>query len=936
VKCNSLIFLLERHTFLHTTLFPYGRQLLRFGHRKGLLCLALLVWAPVAVFPSDPIIIRPQFDESIGVQRSFYPYKILKRPRIALVLSGGGARGVAQIGVLKALEKHNIPVDLIAATSLGAIVGGLYASGYTTAELESLALNTNWEEVLSLRDDTKRTDLFIDQKLADDRSFLAVRFEGLEPVIPSAVSTGQRLTNFLNTQTLQALYHPDPSFDDLKIRFRAVTTDLVSGKRIILNQGSLAEALRASATVPLLFSPIEKDSMQLIDGGLVTNIPVDVALDEGYDIVVAVNSTSGLRNADELNAPWQTADQIMGIMMQVSNELQLKNASVVITPDIGKHLSSDFTRLDFLIKKGEEAAEEKIGEIQLLFQEEMEEAGGDTGNVFDNVVVDSEGKEMIPDSIWKSIQFDATTGQMSTQQIRRHLRTLYATGNFKDVLAEVHRSSGTNVVYRAVPNPLLNSVEFSGCSLVDSSVLRASFAPLLSRVVNHATGIRALEDLLRTYRNEGYSLARIKAASFDEETGVLRVAINEGVVTRIEVEGTVRSQDYFVLREFPIENGDVFEITKAQQGITNINSTNLYEYVHLEVTYRMQQPILTIKLKERPTQLVRLGLRVDNERNVQGSIDIRDESFLGTGSELGLTFAGGGRNRELNLEYKAHRLFNTYLTFNISGFYTFTDSYVYVDAPRTRENHWERQRVGEYRDVRYGGRLIFGSQLERLGNATVEFSVQNTRIKSLENVSSLGERYRLALVRIGTIIDSKNSYPFPTAGVGLNLSYESAFEEIGSEVGYNALRVMYESYSSWGERLTFHPKVTVGFADRTMPFGQQFRLGGRESFFGLREDDRRGRQMMLFNIEGSYHLPMRILFETYWRLRYDLASISSAPEELKLKTFRHGIGTELAFDTPIGPAMFGVGQSFFFGRELPNNPLQLGALLFYFMIGYQL
>jgi NTE family protein len=166
-------------------------------------------------------------------------YTEVQRPRVALVLSGGGSRGIAQIGVLKVLEKHHIPIDFIAATSLGAVVGGLYAAGYTPAELESLAVTTDWDVVLSLTEDTRRRDLFLDQKRESDRTFFSLRFEGFEPVLPSALSSGQRLTNFLSSLALQSVYHPDPSFDDLRIPFRAVSTDLISGRRIAMKDGSL-------------------------------------------------------------------------------------------------------------------------------------------------------------------------------------------------------------------------------------------------------------------------------------------------------------------------------------------------------------------------------------------------------------------------------------------------------------------------------------------------------------------------------------------------------------------------------------------------------------------------------------------------------------------------------------------------------------------------
>ncbi len=925
--------------FLHTSShIPPVHRLLRFNFTLTLFLLLLI--QPATFFAQTTTIIRPQFDTSLTKHDSFYPFKFQKRPKIALVLSGGGARGATQIGVLKALEKHNIPIDFIAATSMGAIVGGLYASGYTTAEIESLALNTNWDEVLSLTEDTKRTELFVDQKRQDDRSFLVVRFDGLQPVLPSAVSSGQRLTNFLNTQTLQALYQPNPGFDDLKVPFRTVTTDLISGRRIVLDQGSLAEALRASATVPLVFNPVTRDSMLLLDGGLVSNIPVDLAKNEGCDIIIAVNSTSGLRNANELKAPWQTADQIMGIMMQLPNEEALKLADVVITPQLGKHLSSDFHGLDTLIRKGEEATELAISRILSLYYEKTDSIEGDMSDdaVLANISVRKENG-VLPDSVWMSIERRAQSDRMAVHDVREQVRHIYDLGDFRDVYAEIVRSADlrqTEIVYHLIPNPLVQEIALTGCNLIANEVLHGDATHLIGRPLNARSVQDATEQILRRYRQKGYSLARLESMSFDERTGVLAIHVNEGIIGRINVEGGERARDAFVLREFPLQVGEVFQIDKSTQGITNISSTTLFEYVYLEVLYTEHEPTLTIRLKERPSQLVRLGVRADDERNLQGSLDIRDENFQGLGMDLGLNISGGARNKEIVLEFKAHRLFDTYLTFNVSGLYSSFDSYFYGDAIQVGENRWDRLRLGEYRDERYGGRLTFGTQLEKFGNATIDFSLQEVRIKNRENAERLREHYRLSLVRIGTTIDSKDSYPFPTSGFGMNISYEFAFQGLGSEVGYNALRFMYENYSSWGARHTLHPKVTFGFADRTMPLGEQFRLGGRESMYGTREDDRRGRQILLFNVEYRYHLPIRILFESYFNVRFDLGSISTIPEEIKFATLRYGIGTELALDTPIGPATIGVGKSFYFGRNLPDNPIQQGPFLFYFMLGYEL
>ena len=901
--------------------------------------LVLLQGAALRAAAGDLITIRPRFDDSRADRADLVAHRHLKRPRVALVLSGGGARGAGQIGVLRVLERYNIPVDFIAATSMGAIVGGLYASGYTVDEIESLALETDWDEVLSLTDQTKRTELFVDQKIAGDRSFLAVRFQGFAPVIPSAVSSGQRLTDFLSARTLQALYHPVPDFDHLKIPFRAVATDLVSGTRVVLKDGSLAEALRASATFPLLFQPIEKNGMQLVDGGLLSNIPVDVARSQGYDLVIVVNSTSSLRPRDKIfGAPWQTADQIISIMMNQANKTQLPGADIVITPNAGEHLSSDFHGLDTLIRAGEDAAEQCMPDLLVKYERKLSQMQGEgdtTGKMFPGAAVSFAGSP-VPEPLRSSIEKNAGGGVVTLRELQADVEELYASGRYRDVAADVLTDSArTHVTFRLEENPVLRGVRFEGNSLLPSARFVPLCAPLEGRPFDSDSVRQELEGILRLYRAAGYSLARIDTTWFGQADGILHVRINEGVIHGIDVQGGVRTRDAFVLSEFPLHPGDVFQIDRAKRGITNIASTTLFDFVYLEVSYEGGQPLLTIRLQERPSQLVRIGTRADNERYLQGLLDIRDENFQGSGMDLGLTLAGGQRNVDVVLAYRARRLFNSYLTFGVGGFVKTLDSYLYTDGLQTEPYHWSRDVAGEYRDIRYGVNVTFGSQLERLGNATLEFILENVRVKSLDRTTALEDRYRLALFRLGTIVDTKDRSPFPSRGVGLDISYEFAVDGLGSNISYNSLKVMYETFTTWGLRHTLHPRFTMGFADKTMPFAQEFRLGGLDSFFGTREDDRRGRELLLMNLEYRYFLPVRILFDSYLRLRYDVGTISEIPEEIKFSTFRHALGCELAFDTPIGQAALGAGKSFFFNRDLPNDPIQQGPLLWYFVIGYQ-
>lgn len=909
----------------------------------------LFLFSTILIIPvtyaQQSYVIRPEFtSKKIGNPYNLSPH-FLRRPRVGLVLSGGGARGLAHIGVLRAFERHNIPIDLIAGNSMGAIIGALYAAGYSTSELESIAVATHWAELLSLSDEAKRGELYIDQKQAQEHSFLLFRFDGIVPVIPSALSSGQRLTNTLTALTLQAIYHPNPSFDDLKIPFRATATDLISGHRVTLGDGSLSEALRATITVPLLFTPLRRDSLFLVDGGLVSNAPVDIARGEECDLVICSNTTGVMRPADQLNAPWETADQIMAIMMQASNEKQFAMADVVITPDLGNHLSTDFSHVDSLIRLGEKATEMSIDTLKTLFRSRWKKAIPHFAHTGSNDHTSDRTKPIHPQIVFEGDELPADvrnsidrrswdTGLM-VEQIYDDLQRTLAAGNYADAFAEItETSSAVKITYHAVLNPALKYVEFTGNTQIDDTTIANLFQPHLHEPVNYPEIQKTLERIIKLYRERSLSLARIDSLNFDERTGTLRFMLNEGRIRRVIVEGNDFTRDYVIRREFPQQDGELFDVRKALQGIANINSTGLFEYALLDIHYEENRPVVVLKVEEKSTNNIRIGLRADNERSLLGLIDIRDANLFGTGAQLGFTFASSFRNRISHLEYRATRIFNTLLTFNIRGYYRFDDILVYTDDPSTTDTRWKRMTMGKYRQIKAGGAAAFGAQLERWGNVTTELRTEHQEIKFLDGSGYTPEQYRLVSLKFGTTIDTKNRFPFPTEGVMLTVSYESANASLGSDVAFGKLLVSYEHYSTVFSDHTFRPKITLGVADKTMPLAEHFSLGGIQSFFGLRENDTRGRQLFLVNAEYRFRLPFRVIFDTYLLFRYDFGQISSVPEELRLDKFRHGIGAELALDTPIGPASFSAGSSFYLRRDLLNKPVSAGPIVFYFSIGY--
>jgi NTE family protein len=882
--------------------------------------------------------IEPEFSQTQPHLPNFLPYRSVKRPKVAIVLSGGGARGVSSIGVLKVLEQADIPIDLIVGTSIGSILGGLYASGYSIDQLQKMVDTTNWADVLSFNDDARRADLFLDQKIAEDRSILTVRFEGLEPILPQSLSTGQRLTNYLNLLVLQGIYHPYPSFDDLRIPFRAVTTDLVSGKAVVLDHGDLTEALRASVSVPLLFSPVPRDSARLLDGGLVSNIPVDVARHWGADLIIAVDATSPLRPAARLNAPWEIADQILGITMQAANKQQLADANVVIRPKLGAHLSDDFTNLDSLIATGETAAKLALVDVKAKIARMTAEAANrrpdqvvfrNTHFKFDALNLDQEW--IVP------VMGLARGSEVPERALQSLVNAMYQSGDFEDVHVDVDIDSGsTTLRLIAVPTPVVRSVEIAGNDLVGLDTLKAVFQPLLGHRLNFHQSKKAIENVLSVYRDRGYSLARIREATLDRSSGVATVHIDEGIVYRRDIRGTTKTKDYVIWRELPWDEQQVFQVRKIAQGISNLYGTNLFEQVSIDTRLEgsdNEHQIVVINVRERSTELIRLGMRVDYERGIQLSADVRDENLFGIGAELGFRAFGGTRNRSFLAEFKSTRIFNSYLTLGIKGYYTLHDVNVYGDDPQNTLSQWNRIRIGEYREFRQGGSATFGTQLERLGTVTVEGRLENLRVWSFFGEPLGTQSYKIGSLRFGLKVDNQDRFPYPRKGVLMDFSYESAVIPASGGTGYTKMSFSYDWYQTVG-RNTFHPRVRFGFADETLPITEQFSLGGQDSFFGLREDNSRGRQLLVASLEYRYHSPVKIFFETHLFARYDFGSIWPASAAVRFADLRHGIGAGLALETPIGPAEFSLGQSFFFRREFLDTPISRGPLLGYFSIGY--
>lgn len=289
------------------------------------------------------------------------------RARVGLVLSGGGAKGMAHVGVLRVLEEMNIPVDVVVGTSAGSAVGALYASGMSVARIEERFIEMDW--LSSFRDDPGRVYKPIRRK-QDDWRFpvmpgLGVRSDGLH--VGGGIVAGQNLGFILNELTRHAALVED--FDRLAIPFRAVATDLATGEQVVIGHGNLAEAVRASMSIPGVYAPVELDGRLLVDGGVANNLPVSVAREMGADVIIAVDITDPLMDTHDLREAFSVVGQLTTLLTRRNTEQQLAmlgERDILIRPDLQGHTSADFYQAPLLFELGATAARNHASELRPL------------------------------------------------------------------------------------------------------------------------------------------------------------------------------------------------------------------------------------------------------------------------------------------------------------------------------------------------------------------------------------------------------------------------------------------------------------------------------------------------------------------------------------------------------------------------------------------
>ncbi len=877
--------------------------------RSLIFVLWLILSLPAAA--SDRVI-------KVGGLDGLDPYAESEPCRIALAISGGGARGLTTIGLLQAFEEKGIEITAIAGTSMGGVVGGLYACGYTPEELRDTLSHLDFSTLLS--NSPPRSTMFLTRRQEQGRHLLTIRFDGLRPEIPQALTGAQELTSLLTSLTNKQNYLAGGDFSKLKIPFKTVATDVVSGEAVIMESGSLAEAMRATMAFPLAFTGVEKNERLLMDGGMLVPVPVDIVREMGGEdaFVVAVNTTSPLySSSEELETPVDIAGQVTSIMTADKLQAQLARADYVIEPVDEAFSSMDFTFGDSLIDLGYRqgliaadsiiaAVKGRSGSRSYSWAQENAFIDGATGAVINWSRQDS-GKSF------------------TTNDLLNELKTLARGENVFEVQANLtyersvpsHLDGGGQMVFDTTvsirlvttlrPKRAAVRIEMAGNTVFDDSTLAAQ-CDFPSDFISPDDLQRAADRIVNHYQVNGYDLAEVQDIQVDFDNKIVTFVIDEAMIRRVDVADNVRARDWLIRSYLPLKRGEPYSASEASKGIAALYGTDLFDRVTLDLSPLDTGALVTARVKEKKNTQLRFGWHWHNMYQSEQFVELLDNNVLGIGMEF-LNHAQFGDDRKIvRTGVRIDRIFLSYLTARLRVHFSALDRDLYNAKGRTD---------GIREEDRWGFGFMLGQQIARLGTVSAGISIEEVQLE--DNRTGTDDLLGLRSLHFESRVETLDHAVFPTKGENHLAEIRFAGKLIGGDVEFTRFHLQLESFYPLGNYVTYHPRLTLGLSRRGLPPSEKFYAGGMHSFNGFRASELSGDKMFLLNQELRFKLP----FWLFLSARFDVGDVYAGSEDIKLAELRQGFGASVALDSPIGPIELGWG-----GGDSPKDNV-------YFRAGYR-
>lgn len=852
-----------------------------------LLCLLLLV-APIQAQTGRDTI-------HVGGLDGISPWQDQESYPVLLALSGGGARGLASIGVLKAFEEKGITVAAVTGTSMGGIVGGLYACGHSPDQLIAIIRSIDFPTLFTNK--PARLSMFLTQRQERDRHILSVRFDGFTPHIPQGLTAGQRLTEILTSLTAKANYHAAGDFTKLDIPFKTITTDIVSGRMEVMSQGSLADAMRATMAFPLAFTGLDRENQILMDGGMVAPIPVSLVrqLCDTVGFVVAINTTSPLLSKEKLTTPVDIANQVTTIMTADQLGRELEQADYVITPLPQTVTSADFNNRDSIIEYGYRAGLTAADSIIPLVRSRRD------SSVFHFSVVQIDPTlGSSEDSLTAWFKGAALTHSEVVEQLKhavRHLGLFELDATIEPVLFARDSVPAPYTEYRLTLLPKTNfissrtRIQIDGNSLYSDSLLVASMQ-LPDDTITLADLNSGLDRIVNQYHVDGWDLADICDVDLLFDSSFVRIELDEGIVRRIDVENNTVTRDWLVRSYTPLQVGKPYSTRDATAGLTNIYATDLFDRVSIVPEATDDGAIARISVDEKQYLQARLGWHWDDEYQSEEFLEVLDDNVLGMGIEFLTHLQYGQHHQHYSAELKVNRIFRSYLTSRLQLYHDRLDRSVY---------NLEQNDIGTREENTTAGIFRIGQQISRLGTVTGSLTFKEIDLR--QPLTKAKTRYGIRALALESHVETFNRWPFPETGKKHFLEVQVAGEFLGGDAEFTRFYSSLESYFPLGKYLNYHPRLAIGLSRSGLPPTEQFYIGGMHSFAGFRTHQLSGDKTFLLNQEVRLKLPLKL----YFTVRYDIGEVYISTDQIKLRNLRHGFGTTIAVDLPVGPIEFGYG-----------------------------
>ena len=608
-----------------------------------------------------------------------------KRPKIGYAFGGGGAKGIAEIGVLRVLEDAGIRPDYITGTSIGSIVGGLYAIGYSVEELEELSRTIDWNYYFN--DELNRIDIPIEERLISDRYQLKLNIEDGGIKLPAGFVQGQKVGLLLSQLTLPV--HGVTNFDDFNIPFRCVAADFETGDPVVLGKGSLAKAIRASMSIPSVFEPIEIDGKLLIDGGVVRNLPVQEVKAMGADIIIAIDVTSPLYKKDELSSFVTVLEQAGSYRLAESIEEAKELADIFIHPDIDEFGALDFENNDSLMVRGARAAREKLPEILALLagnrKDSLMARGIRMPKTYDIQEIFVRGTSEESRQLSEKIATIQSKRGYSIEKVEERIKMLFGSNFLRDAYYEVIEG------------------EEGGYELdIDASLQSGKYLQISA---NYDSDLKAGLLVNATYRGKGLRSAKLSADVKLSENPLLQLdyVVHSNSRANLGVKLGARLNHYPAF--YYDEEGDIDESFNINHYSTDLDIlTNIGDHSLLQLGIGLDRYMQRLNFFDSDTEDLRLNQAYASLGFLRDNLD--RVLFPTKGSYLALDgkFAFSGSLRESRSDFTTDlEDFNKFLRFQFKTVFPLGE---YIAVEWYNDAGWIDFEQDNYLNLFYLGRAI--------------------------------------------------------------------------------------------------------------------------------------------------------------------------------------------------------------------------------------